>query len=94
MGGAQVTAENNNRWISVEEEQKPKLREPCLCVCSYGDDHEWDFMMVLKWMGNCDNGLVNRPHFQDEGTYGMHVTHWMHLPELPNGKHVNTNGES
>ena len=73
------------RWISVEENEKPKLRQDCLCICSYSDtkNHEWDYMMVLRWMGEGDNGYVNRPHFQHEGMNGMIVTHWMPLPEPP-----------
>ena len=73
------------RWISVEENEKPRLRQDCLCICSYSDtkNHEWDYMMVLRWMGEGDNGYVNRPHFQHEGMNGMIVTHWMPLPEPP-----------
>ena len=72
------------RWISVEE-RKPKVGQHCLCICAYENDprHEWDSMMVLRWMGDCDNGYVNRPHFQHEGMEGMKVTHWMSLPEPP-----------
>ena len=32
------------------------------------------------------NGLVNRPHFENEGFHGMRVTHWMPLPEKPKGE--------
>lgn len=73
------------RWISVKENEKPRLRQDCLCICSYSDtkNHEWDYMMVLRWMGEGDNGYVNRPHFQHEGMNGMIVTHWMTLPEPP-----------
>ena len=73
------------RWISVKENVKPKLRQDCLCICSYSDakNHEWDYMMVLRWMGEGDNGYVNRPHFQHEGMEGMIVTHWMPLPLPP-----------
>ena len=73
------------RWISVEEEVKPKLHQECLCVCSYKGTvhHEWDYMMVLRWMGNCNNGYADRPHFQHEGMNDMIVTHWMPLPEPP-----------
>lgn len=73
------------RWISVKENEKPRLRQDCLCICSYSDtkNHEWDYMMVLRWMGEGDNGYVNRPHFQHEGMNGMIVTHWMPLPEPP-----------
>ena len=73
------------RWISVEEEVKPKLHQECLCICSYKGTvhHEWDYMMVLRWMGNCNNGYADRPHFQHEGMNDMIVTHWMPLPEPP-----------
>ena len=73
------------RWISVKENEKPRLRQDCLCICSYSDtkNHEWDYMMVLRWMGEGDNGYVNRPHLQHEGMNGMIVTHWMPLPEPP-----------
>lgn len=75
----------DNRWISVEENEKPRFRQDCLCLCSYSDtkNHEWDYMMVLSWMGEGENGYVNRPHFQHEGMNGMIVTHWMPLPEPP-----------
>lgn len=80
-------AQRMPRWISVEENEKPRLRQDCLCICSYSDtkNHEWDYMMVLRWMGEGDNGYVNRPHFQHEGMNGMIVTHWMPLPEPPEG---------
>ena len=32
------------------------------------------------------NGLVNRPHFENEGFRGMRVTHWMPLPQPPKGE--------
>ena len=32
------------------------------------------------------NGLVNRPHFENEGFHGMRVTHWMPLPPPPKGE--------
>ena len=32
------------------------------------------------------NGLVNRPHFENEGFHGMRVTHWMPLPQPPKGE--------
>lgn len=73
------------QWISVEDDEKPKRGQDCLCICSYNGTkkHEWDYMMVLRWMGNGDNGYVNRPHFQHEGMNEMTVTHWMPLPEPP-----------
>ena len=74
-------------WISVKDERKPKQLQECLCVCQFDDDAkgEWRFYNVLKWhdVPYQDNGIVNRPHFTDEGAHGMVVTHWMPLPELP-----------
>ena len=32
------------------------------------------------------NGLVNRPHFENEGFHGMRVTHWMPIPQPPKGE--------
>ena len=29
------------------------------------------------------NGLVSRPHFENEGFHGMRVTHWMPIPLAP-----------
>ena len=74
-------------WISVKDERKPKQLQECLCVCKFDDDTkgEWKFYNVLKWhdVPYQDNGIVNRPHFTDEGVHGMVVTHWMPLPKLP-----------
>ena len=74
-------------WISVKDERKPKQLQECLCVCQFDDDAkgEWRFFNVLKWhdVPYQDNGIVNRPHFTDEGVHGMVVTHWMPLPKLP-----------
>ena len=74
-------------WISVNDERKPKQLQECLCVCRFDDDTkgEWRFYNILKWhdVPYQDNGIVNRPHFTDEGVHGMVVTHWMPLPKLP-----------
>ena len=73
------------KWISVEDEQKPRHGEEYLCVCALPNDpkHEWDWIMVLRWYSHGSNGLVDRPHFTDEGVNGMYVTHWMPKPKLP-----------
>ena len=77
-------------WISVKDERKPKQLQECLCVCQFDDDAkgEWRFYNVLKWhdVPYQDNGIVNRPHFTDEGVHGMVVTHWMPLPQPPKGE--------
>ena len=87
---ADIMIENGvtvQEWISVKDERKPKQLQECLCVCQFGDDAkgEWRFYNVLKWhdVPYQDNGIVNRPHFTDEGVHGMVVTHWMPLPKLP-----------
>ena len=73
------------KWISVEDEQKPRHGKEYLCVCALPNDpkHEWDWIMVLRWYSHGSNGLVDRPHFTDEGVNGMYVTHWMPRPKLP-----------
>ena len=73
------------KWISVEDEQKPRHGKEYLCVCALPDDpkHEWDWIMTLRWCSHGSNGLVDRPHFTDEGLNGMYVTHWMPTPKLP-----------
>ena len=79
-------------WISVKDERKPKQLQECLCVCQFDDDAkgEWRFYNVLRWhdVPYQDNGIVNRPHFTDEGVHGMVVTHWMPLPEPPKGERL------
>ena len=74
-------------WISVKDERKPKQLQECLCVCQFDDDAkgEWRFFNVLIWhdVPYQDNGIVNRPHFTDEGVHGMVVTHWTPLPKMP-----------
>lgn len=73
------------RWISVEDEQKPMHGHDYLCVCTLPDDpeHKFVFISVRWWNATTGNGYVDRPHFSDEGMEGMIVTHWMPLPELP-----------
>lgn len=73
------------RWISVEEKKPPRHMGEYLCWCALDDDteHKWDWAMVLRWHAIEGNGIVDRPHFTDEGVNGMYVTHWMPLPEPP-----------
>ena len=73
------------RWIPVGAEEKPRHGKAYLCVCTLPDDleHEWDWMMVLRYYAYGSNGYVDRPHFTNEGVEGMTVTHWMPLPSAP-----------
>lgn len=74
-------------WISIEDERKPKNLHEYLCLCSFEnstpEEHCW--VMTLKWHAFEGNGVVDRPHFTDEGVEGMRVTHWMELPPPPKG---------
>ena len=77
----------NFEWISIEDERKPKNLHEYLCLCSFEnstpEEHCW--VMPLKWHAFEGNGVVDRPHFTDEGVEGMRVTHWMELPLPPKG---------
>ena len=73
------------RWISVKDtEHKPRHGKEYLCVCSLDDYPNERWLIVRRWYFNPEgNGYVHRPHFQNEGDYGMVVTHWAEKPELP-----------
>ena len=83
----QIKGVTVQEWISVKDERKPKQLQECLCVCQFDDDAKGErrFFNVLKWhdVPYQDNGIVNRPHFTDEGVHGMVVTHWMPLLKMP-----------
>lgn len=76
-----------NEWISIEDSRKPKQLQECLCICRLDDEetNKWDYYLVLKWhdVPYQNNGIVNRPHFTDEGVAGMRVVYWRPLPEHP-----------
>lgn len=65
------------RWIPVTERLPDKM---CRCICRYvfGENTEYPFYQVFWYFSTNEN-----PHFQDEGSMGMRVTHWMPLPEPP-----------
>lgn len=70
------------RWISVEDEQKPKHHEEVLCRYVFDGDSEC-FYAVLTYYAYGDNGYVTGQHFTCEGLHDMRVTHWMPLPAPP-----------
>lgn len=72
----------NSRWISVEDDRKPKHHEEVLCRYVFDGDSEC-FYAVLTYYAYGDNGYVTGPHFTGEGLHDMRVTHWMPLPEAP-----------
>ena len=65
------------KWIPVTERLPEKM---CQCICRYvfGENTEYPFYNVL-WYFTVDKN----PHFQNEGSMGLRVTHWMPLPEPP-----------
>lgn len=65
------------KWIPVTERLPEKM---CQCICRYvfGENMEYPFYQVLWYFVSDEN-----QHFQDEGSMGMKVTHWMPLPEPP-----------
>ena len=68
-------------WISVKD-RLPYKNQQCLCryvfIYDDGKESEQGFYRVLWFFASDQN-----QHFQDEGSFGMRVTHWMPLPETP-----------
>ena len=74
-------------WISIKEDRKPRHLQECLVAYVFSEDdsdHHW--YGVERWNAFEGNGLVDRPHFRNEGLAGMRVTHWMEIPKLPEQK--------
>lgn len=73
------------RWIPVEDTgHKPMHGKDYLCVCTLKDYPDERWLQVLRWYADENgNGYVQRPHFTDEGCFGMLVTLWSEKPELP-----------
>lgn len=74
-------------WIHIDDSRKPKQLQECLCICRLEEEetNKYDYYLVLKWhdFPYQDNGIVNRPHFTDEGVAGMRVVYWKPLDEHP-----------
>lgn len=70
---------SRTQWIPVTDRYPGKGKEYlCRCICNGCED--LPFYMVLGYVIYDKN-----PHFQHEQTGGMSVTHWMPLPEPPQG---------
>lgn len=79
-----MTKEGKNMWISVKEGRKPKHLQQCLVAYVFGEDEtDYHWFGVEQWNAFEGNGLVDRPHFSNEGVDSMRVTHWMEIPEIP-----------
>lgn len=70
-------------WIAVEDERKPQNGRNCFISYVFGDS-DMHFFGEAKYHAYGGNGIVDRPHFSNEGMNGMRVTHWMEIPKLPN----------
>jgi hypothetical protein len=46
-------------------------------------DFDMHFFSEAKYHAYGGNGIVEGPHFSNEGVEGMRVTHWMPIPTLP-----------
>ena len=65
------------KWIPVTERLPDNCKDH-LCLCNIDGHTEYPFAMVLRYY------LVDeKPHFQHESEHGLHVTHWMPIPEPP-----------
>lgn len=65
------------KWISVEE-RLPDKQGDCLVLYSFGETNADCFAGVMYFIR-----YDERPHFENDGLYGLHVTHWMPLPSIP-----------
>jgi hypothetical protein len=70
------------QWIPIEDEQKPKDRREYFIAYVFGDS-DIHFFGAAKYHAYEGNGVVDRPHFSNEGVNEMRVTHWMEIPKLP-----------
>lgn len=70
-----------SEWISVEVETPKRLKRYFIAYKFEGS--------YMRFYGEAmfhpreGNGLLDRPHFSNEGVDGMYVTHWMEIPKLP-----------
>ena len=74
--------ESTSGWISVESKEKPRHLRNYFIAYVFGDS-DMRFYGEAKYHADGGNGLVDRPHFSNEGVEGMRVTHWMPIPKLP-----------
>ena len=68
-------------WISVENDRKPRHLEDCFITYVFGENG-MTFFGEARYYAFGGNGLIDRPHFSNEGVDGMRVTHWMSVPKL------------
>lgn len=76
------TSDKTSEWTSVDDEKKPKDRRNYFIAYVFGNS-DIHFFGEAKYHAYEGNGVVDRPHFSNEGVEGMRVTHWMEIPKLP-----------
>lgn len=71
-------------WKDINAE-KPNHMQECFIayVFQNGASHFYGDAVYIAHGGN---GFLDGAHFTNEGCYGMAVTHWMPIPELPKEK--------
>ena len=79
IGHAKPVTDNNDgcKWIPVTERLPDKMMQ-CVCRYVFGSNDEYPFYQTFWYFASDEN-----PHFQNEGSMGMRVTHWMPLPDPP-----------
>lgn len=68
------------KWIPVTERLPDKMGK-YICRYVFGENTDYPFEQVLYYYT-----AVEKPHFQNEGSLGLRVTHWMPLPDPPEGE--------
>lgn len=78
-----IEAKPVNPWVNVAHEKPPCRGHYFIAYKFQGSDMR--FFGEAFWHDDIPtNGYVNGDHFSNEGVDGMHVTHWMGIPKLPN----------
>ena len=66
-----------SKWVPVSERLPEKMGR-YLCRYVFGENVEYPFEQVLYYYT-----ALEKPRFQNEGSLGLRVTHWVPLPEEP-----------
>lgn len=75
-------ADGKPKWIPVEDQKKPKDRKEYFIAYVF-EDSDMHFFGTAMYHANGSNGIVDGPHFSNEGIMRMRVTHWLDIPKLP-----------
>lgn len=81
--GVTIKTDNNDedKWIPSNSNIKPKNGQECFVTYVFGDS-DMRFYGAARYHACDGNGIVDGPHFSNEGVYGMRVTHWMEIPQV------------